>query len=138
MARILESTGRYGKALEIYQDALALYPGNLTILLPYTKTMLVAGKSAEAYKLLSDISKDHYTNPEIFKLLAQAAEATGRAVQSHSAMSQYYFLNGYTKQAIQQLQLAAREPDASDYESARIQARLKELEALLEEEKKMN
>jgi predicted Zn-dependent protease len=53
-------------------------------------------------------------------------------------MSQYYFLNGYTKQAIQQLQLAAREPGASDYETARIQARLKELEALLEEEKKMN
>jgi predicted Zn-dependent protease len=138
MAKILESTGRYNKALEIYQDALALYPGNLTILVPYARTMLMAGKSAQAYKLLSDVSKDHYTNPEIYKLLAQAAEATGRTVQSHSAMSQYYFLNGYTKQAIQQLQLAAREPGASDYETARIQARLKELEALLEEEKKLN
>jgi len=137
MARIHESSGQYSRAMELYKDALALYPGNLTILLPYTKTMLVAGKSAQAYKLLSDVSRDKYANPEIYKLLAEAAESTARTVQSHDAMSQYYFLNGYTKQAIQQLQLAAREPGASDYESARIQARLKELEALLEEEKKM-
>jgi predicted Zn-dependent protease len=54
----------------------------------------------------------------------------------HGAMSQYYFLNGFTRQAIQQLQLASRESGLTDYENARIQARLKELKNLLGEEEK--
>lgn len=137
MAKILESNRQYKQALKLYKDALSLYPGNLTILIPYANTLLVADNASGAYKLLSDISKGQYDNPRIYKLLAQAAEATGRMVESHAAMSRYYNLNGHTKQAIQQLQLARREPGVSDYESARIQAKLKELKTLLEEEKKM-
>jgi predicted Zn-dependent protease len=59
-----------------------------------------------------------------------------REAQMHGAMSQYYFLNGFTKQAIQQLQLAKREPGLTDYETARIQSRLDELKELLAEEEK--
>ena len=123
--------------MQLYKDALSLYPGNLTILLPYAQTLLVAGKAPEAYKILSDISKKKYNNPRIYKLLAQAAEATGRKVETHGAMSRYYNLNGYTRQAIQQLELASREPGVTDYENARIQAKLKELQNLLDEENEM-
>jgi predicted Zn-dependent protease len=137
IARFRAALGQYDKALQLYKDSLSLYPDNLTILLPYTRTLLVAGRAPEAYKILSDISNKQYDNPQIYKLLAQAAEATGRKVESHGAMSRYYNLNGDTKQAIQQLQLASRESGVTDYEAARIQARLEELEALLEEENKM-
>ena len=54
----------------------------------------------------------------------------------HEAMSRYYYLNGYTRDAIQQLELASREPGLSDYDSARIEARLKELKQLYKQEKK--
>jgi len=138
IAKIYAAGRKYEKALSIYKDTLALYPGNLTIQLPYTQTLLVAGKAPEAYKTLSDISKKQYSNPRIYKLLAQAAEATGRKVESHGAMSRYYDLNGATKQAIQQLKLASREPGVTDYENARIQARLKELQELLKEEEDKN
>ncbi len=134
MASLYADSGNYGKAFELYKDALSLYPGNLTILLPYAQTLLVSGKAPQAYKILSDIIKKQYSNPLIYKLLAQAAEETGRKVESHGAMSRYYNLNGNTGQAIQQLQLAGREPGVTDYENARIQAKLKELQELLEEE----
>ncbi len=66
------------------------------------------------------------------KLLAQAAGATGHTVQTHTAMAQYYFLNGYTKQAIEQLKLAEKSPTLSGYQIDRIQARITDLEAQLE------
>jgi predicted Zn-dependent protease len=47
-------------------------------------------------------------------------------------MSQYYFLNGFTNQAIEQLKLAAKTPGVTDYQTARIQARIQALEELLE------
>ena len=72
----------------------------------------------------------------LIDFIEYTAEATGRNAQMHGAMSQYYFLNGFTRQAIQQLQLASRESGLTDYENARIQARLKELKNLLGEEEK--
>ena len=139
IAGIYANSGKYAKALELYKDALSLYPGNLTILLPYTRTLLVAGKAPEAYKILSDIIKKQYNNPLIYKLAKYVItrEIVERKVESHGAMSRYYNLNGNTRQAIQQLQLASREPGVTDYENARIQAKLKELKELQEEEDKM-
>jgi predicted Zn-dependent protease len=136
LANVYERGGNYAQALKTYKDSLDLYPGNLTFLLPYASALIVVNEAPRAYKLASDIRKDQYSNPLVYKLLAQAAEATGRKVEMHEAMSQYYFLNGYTRDAIQQLELASREPGLSDYDSARVEARQKELEAIFDEEKK--
>ena len=56
-------------------------------------------------------------------------------MQTHTAMSEYYFLNGYTNQAIEQLKLAEKSPGLSSYQTARLQARIANLEALLDAEK---
>jgi predicted Zn-dependent protease len=136
LANVYEHGGNYAQALKIYTDSLDLYPDNLTFLLPYASDLIAVNQAPRAYKLASDISKNQYNNPLVYKLLAQASEATGRNVEMHEAMSQYYYLNGYTRDAIQQLELASREPGLSDYDSARIEARQKELKAIFEEEKK--
>ena len=104
-------------------------------MLPYAKTLLAAGKAETAYDLLNDYSSDNPQSPQVYKLLAQAAGATGRQLQTHTAMSQHYFLNGFTNQAIEQLKLAEKTRDLSGYEAARIQSRIKQLELLLEAEK---
>jgi predicted Zn-dependent protease len=142
LAEVYRKAREPAKALALYKDSLELYPGSLELMVPYASTLLAGDRPQDAYLLLrdsytlSDISNEKYNDPHIYKLLAQAAEAMGRNAQMHGAMSQYYFLNGYTRQAIQQLQLAAREPGLTDYESARIQARLGELKTLLKEEEK--
>ena len=142
LADMYRKAGEPSEALALYKDSLELYPGSLELMVPYASALLDSGQAKEAYLLLrdsytiSDISNDKYNDPHIYKLLAQAAEAMGRNAQMHGAMSQYYFLNGITRQAIQQLQLARRETGLNDYETARITARLKELKDLLAEEEK--
>ncbi len=133
---VYEHAGNYVQAMKIYKDSLDLYPGNLTFLLPYANILITVNEAPLAYKLASDIRMNQYGNPLVYKMLAQAAKATGRDVEMHEAMSRYYYLNGYTRNAIQQLELASREPGLSDYDSARIEARLKELKQLYKQEKK--
>ena len=135
LAGILTADKQYPAALQIYADSLELYPGEMTIVLPYASTLLSSGQAPEAYTLLTDMANRNSSNPQLHKLLAQAAGATGHTVQTHTAMAQYYFLNGYTNQAIEQLKLAEKSPRLSSYEIARIQARITNLEELLELEK---
>ena len=135
LTRILRATKQEREALDIYQDTLELYPGELTVILPYATTLMAAGDADKAYNLLSEITSDNQADPKIYKLLAQAAGATNHPVQTHTAMSRYYFLNGYTNQAIEQLKLAEKSPGLSSYQTARIQAGIANLEALLEAEK---
>jgi len=135
LADILRRGKQPDKSLAVYKDALALYPDNLAIALPYATTLMDTGDEEAAYQLLSDITSNHQENAKAFKLLAQAAGATGHKVQTHTAMSQYYFLNGFTSQAIEQLKLAEKQPELNDYLTARIQARITQLQTLLEAEK---
>ena len=135
LARILRASGQEREALDVYKDSLNLYPGETTVILPYTSTLMAAGEADRAYSLLTEITSNDPSDPQIYKLLAQAAGATSHPVQTHTAMSQYYFLNGYTNQAIEQLKLAEKSPGLSSYQTARIQARIGNLEALLEAEK---
>jgi predicted Zn-dependent protease len=136
LADILRASKQFKEALDIYQSTLDLYPGSMTVVLPYATTLMAAGRDDKAYNLLSETHSKG--NPEMFKLLAQAAGATGHPAQTHTAMSQYYFLNGFTNQAIEQLKLAQKQTGLSDYQAARIQARIATLEKLLEAEASEN
>jgi predicted Zn-dependent protease len=136
LAKILHQGKQLKPALDIYASSLELYPDSLMVILPYATTLLSADQAETAFNLLADSSNRHPLNPEIYKLLAQAAGATGRKVQTHTSMSQYYFLNGYTKQALEQLQLAEKQPGLSNYQTSLIQAGIKTLETQLENELK--
>ena len=135
LANILHQGKHFKPALDIYASSLALYPHSLMVTLPYAATLLSADQAETAFKLLADSSNTHPLNPQIYKLLAQAAGATGRTIQTHTATSQYYFLNGYTKQAIKQLKLAEKQSGLTNYQAARIEAGITNLENALEAEK---
>jgi predicted Zn-dependent protease len=49
-------------------------------------------------------------------------------------MGQYYFLNGFTKKAIEQMELAERTRGLTDYQAATIQARIARLKEQLKAE----
>ena len=117
----------------MYASSLKLYPNSLMVVLPYATTLLSTDQAETAFELLADSSNRHPFNPEVYNLLARAAGATNRKVQTHTAMSQYFFLNGYTKQAIEQLQLAEKQPGLSNYQTSLIQEGIKNLEASMGE-----
>jgi len=131
---VLEKVQQFDKAQALYEDTLKLYPGEQTVVIPYADSLLASAQAEKAYKLLFDIST-HSDNPQVHKLLAQAAGLTHRPVQTHTAMGEYYFLNGYTKKAIEQMELAERTKGLSDYQASMIQARITRLKELLKTEK---
>jgi predicted Zn-dependent protease len=136
LARIQRQAGQLEPALGLYKSGLELYPGELTLVLPYANTLMAAGNSEQAFTLLADISSNTSGDPAVYKLLAQAAGKTNRPLQTHTAMAEYYYLNGYTQQAVEQMELAKKTPRLNDYQAARIQARLIALEKALKEKEK--
>jgi len=50
-------------------------------------------------------------------------------------MGEYYYLNGFTQQAVEQMKLASKTPGLSNYEAARIHARRNAFKNQLENEK---
>ena len=132
LGRILQQAGKLQSAVNLYKESLSLYPHESMIVLPYANTLIAAGENQQAYELLVEISSSSADDPAVYKLLAQAAGKTGRKLQTHTAMAEYYFMNGYTHQAVEQLQLARKLPGLSDYDAATVQARLSDLEQQLE------
>jgi predicted Zn-dependent protease len=132
LARILYKGKQVKPSLDIYASSLELYPDSLVVILPYATTLLSAKQAETAFELLADSSNKHPLNPEVYNLLARAAGETNRKVQTHTAMSQYFFLNGYTTQAIEQLQLAEKQPGLSNYQTSLIQEGIKNLESTME------
>ena len=76
------------------------------------------------------------SDPAPYRLYAEAAQGIGRQWESHEAAGEYYYLNGETHSAIQQLDLALRSEGMTYYDNARISARLKKFkqEAALEQQ----
>ena len=50
-------------------------------------------------------------------------------------MAEYFYLIGYTPQAVEQIKLAKKTPRLSNYQAERIEARLTALERVLEDSK---
>ena len=134
LGRILAEDGKLEPALSMYRESLELYPDEIIVILPYANTLMTAGKNEEAYKLLSGVTSKAPEEPKVYKLLAQAAGKTRRPLQTHTAMAEHYYLNGYTAQAVEQMKLAEKTSGLSNYQAARIQARLATLERELKEE----
>lgn len=137
LAEIEQSAGRTDAALERYRHLLDLYPANPVLVQGYANTLLYAKRYAEANKLIEQARRQQRrSDPTLYQLQAKAATGMGREVDAHEAMAEYYFLNGQTVAAVEQLTLASKLPGQDFYQASRIEARLQELEALALEEKK--
>ncbi len=131
LAEIELAGRRTAQAVSIYHDALKLYPGNHALTLGYGRALLQAGQAREAAALLERHGRAQYNDAETYKLLAEARGAAGLPGEAHQALAEYYYLNGATASAIEQLKIASRFKENDFYQGSRIEARLKDLEAQL-------
>lgn len=132
MARLETETGDLPAALERYADALHLYPDSKAVLLGYIETLLIARLGKGARDLLREYAYEHEPDPRYYKLLAEAEEQAGAPVESHIALAEYYFHLGETQMALQQLEIAQRQPAIDYYQRERVLARMDEMKAELE------
>ena len=138
LAQARERQGRIREALDTYQAALKLYPGNSVISHYYAEALVHAGEHQQAYDLLSRQLRQpsRAVDPELHRLLANAASGLDRQLEAYEAMGEYYYLNGQTHAAIEQYELALQQKPQDFYSSSRLEARLAQLkrEALTERE----
>lgn len=129
LGRIEMADNHPNRAIEIYQDALKLYPYNTPLTLYLAEALLQAGDPASAVTLLRNhLRRLGPQQAELFKKLAQMEGEAGLQIEAHQSLAEYYYLSGDTDGAIRQLKLALQRKNLDFYTASRIEAKLKQLE----------
>lgn len=132
MARLELDSGQPDLALKLFSDTLQLYPGDLVVGTYYTEALIQAGQAAEARNQAQKMLRDERAHtPKLYELWAKAASIAGPAWETHVASAEAYYLYGNLRFAIDQLNKALKYKGLSDYEQARIEARLKQFKQML-------
>ncbi|VAX08730.1 Exported zinc metalloprotease YfgC precursor [hydrothermal vent metagenome] len=135
-ANLETRAGNFEKAEQLFENALALYPGNLPITQNYAEALLKAKNYPRARKILREYLRTDRSEPMLYKLLAEAENKLGHKADSMAARGEYYYLNGQPHQALSQLKGALRTKGLSFYDNARIEGRIQQMHeelALLDE-----
>ncbi|GMQ97175.1 MAG: M48 family metallopeptidase [Gammaproteobacteria bacterium] len=133
MAEIEAAAGRFDRAIKLLRPHQRDYPNHHSLALTLAEIQILGGQPADAVKTLSDHLEFRASDPDTWLMLARAQRAQQRRGPAHKSLGQYHFLLGNYKAAIYQLELALKDRTIDDYESARIEARLKVLRALLKQ-----
>jgi predicted Zn-dependent protease len=132
-----ELRGRQGDlagSVARYESALKRYPSASALRYGYAEAMLAANNAEAARRFLADAVMQYPGDPKLVELLARTYAALGRLGGQHRARAELYVLNGQLPAAIEQLQMGQRVKGLDFYEQSAIDARLRELKALLAEE----
>jgi predicted Zn-dependent protease len=133
--RLSMKDNRDPEALQTYAKTLSRYPASRPVLLAYAESLLHAGKPREAKKMLGDYAGRHAPDIAYYTFLAEAEGKLGSEVEAHLALAERSYLAGETAMAREQLKFAQRASGVDHYQRQRIEARLKDFEKTLCEER---
>ena len=102
----------------------------------YADSLYTAGEYALALSFLETQQQRDASDYRLYGLQARTFAATGKRLQQHRAQAEHYYLQGLLGQAIEQLQFAQKETDGDFYQHSAVDARLRELRKLQQEEDK--
>ncbi|MDM8558444.1 M48 family metalloprotease [Candidatus Parabeggiatoa sp. HSG14] len=122
------------KAMQIYKQALEVYPDDNMLVLDYAEKLLQNNAAQKAKAALLTISPA--SNPNYYHLLAKSYQLTGVKGEAHLALAESYYLMGQTGMAVEQLKLARQIKQLDFYLASRIEARYQVLQKELFEEQR--
>lgn len=120
-------------ALAHYEIAYSAAPDSRAAAYGYANTLTLAGKPDVAKRQLRDYGFADRRDPRFFKLLAEAENDLGETVNSHFSLGEYYRSGGELRLALQQLRLAQRTPEITNYQRLRVDARMDEINEELDQ-----
>jgi predicted Zn-dependent protease len=135
-AEAVAASGATGTALELYAEAVRLFPRNVPLTISYAETLISAGEPAEAHELLLDLLNNVPPTAPQLRLIARAANAEGDVANAYFYMSYYYGAIGNLPLAIGQVRMALETPNSNDIDRARFRSRLDQLIEYLPEEQR--
>ena len=135
-ARLHSASGQAERGLAELERAHRSNPKSYALAVELAEAALAAGKAEQARKALQPLLKSHADQPLVMELMARASARSGKRGDGYRYQAEYYYLTGAVDAAVQQLELAMREPGLDFYQSSIIEARLREVRAEAEELKK--
>jgi predicted Zn-dependent protease len=133
-ADVDRARGRHAAALQRLREALTKKPASFAVNLAHAESALAAGEADTAMRALKRFLDFRDDEPRIYKLLSRAAGDLGQEALGHEYLAIYYHLEGETKRAALQIEIALKQPDLDFFDASRLEARLAALNAELDEE----
>jgi beta-barrel assembly-enhancing protease len=132
---IRQAEGRYDDALKLFRDAQAHFPSSRALVYGEIDTLFQARRYDEGLAVAQQAAALYPSDAVFYQRQSQIYEALGKAQAQHVAQGEYYArLHEYTA-AIQQLEIAQRQPGNDFYQLSGIDARLKELQRVMSDQK---
>jgi predicted Zn-dependent protease len=132
-ARLHDAQGDAEAAFAGLRGGLALKPTNQALNVTLADLLLRNERAEEAYLLLRPRVESWPQAAEPYGILAEAASAIGQPAEAREYLAERHYRRGEIKPAILQLEIALRDYALDFFDSSRIEARLRELKAELEE-----
>jgi predicted Zn-dependent protease len=132
--RIRLAAGDPKGAEKIITAAAQAYPDNIGVLYEYAEVLQSVGNQARAIDVLRAILKQRPQDARAYNMIAKSYAALGRRTDQHRALAEGYYLQGGLAAAVDQLGLAQKAGDGDFYTLSAIDARLRELRKLQQDE----
>ncbi len=134
-ARIEVARNNPQAAASQYAKALNLFPNHRSLIYGYAEHFLAINQPDKAIKLVQDKQALYPNDAYFYTLLAKAYTVKNQKLLRFQAQGESYYRQYNLKRAIEQMEFAAKAKDGNFYEQSIVEARLKELRRLQENEK---
>jgi predicted Zn-dependent protease len=126
-ARLQKGRGDPEGALANLKEAVGLSPTSVSLNMAYADMLMAARRSADALRALRLVAAERPNDPDLYKLMSDAAGKSGEKGETHLYRAEYLYLTGDLEPAIKQLENGLRTPALSYQAASRLQVRLDEL-----------
>ena len=112
----------------IYSKIYGLYPEYKPMLMAYARALMDIGNAEEARKIIKNYERYHSHDLNSYALLGQIEGMLGNEIETAILQSEFYYLSGETKLAIEKLKFIKQKFNMNYYQEQRVIARLIELQ----------
>jgi len=131
-AKLETEQSKYDSAFRIYKKAYELYPDYKPVVMAYGRALMDVGKAKETRDIIKKYERHHSHDLNSYALLGQAESMLGNEIETAILQSEFYYLAGETKLAVEKLKFIKQRYKMDYYQEQRVMARLSELEYELE------
>ncbi len=124
------------QAVAVYTAALSQYPAAPGLVFGQIDALLQASQPRRALSAIAEHKSYFGPSLRMYRLEAQAHSALNNPAREHQALAEYYMLSGNPREALAQIQIAQKSAGSDFYLQAALEARQRELRAILASSRK--
>jgi predicted Zn-dependent protease len=123
-------------AINTLTAACKVFPESMSAIYALVNAQIGGGRAQDAERGLRRALSGRSSDVRLWGLLARANATLGKRTAQHRAQAEVYVLRGGYRAAVEQLELARRAGDGDFYELSAVDARLREIRARADEERR--